>query len=142
MEYIKDPRSFGNKSKGVNSSKNINAWGRKLQADWMREIAVGEVSEEMDDEGNIREVIPRPNSQLIRSIGYIQEAIAWNPDGNFDRVSAMGMCMILREELAQIQAKESIEMVKTKSKDDFFERMDKYSRRKSYNPENFQVKPF
>jgi hypothetical protein len=142
MEYIKDPRSYGNKAKGTNSSKNINAWGRKLQADWMRAIAVGEVSEEMDDEGNIREVIPRPNSQLIRSIGYIQEAIAWNPDGNFDRVSAMGMCMILREELAQIQAKESIEMVKTKSKDDFFERMDKYSRRKSYNPENFQVKPF
>jgi hypothetical protein len=39
-----------------------------------------------------------PNLRRIRSIGYIKEAIAWNPDINTDRCSAMDMVMILRED--------------------------------------------
>ena len=37
----------------------------------------------------------RLNLHRLRSIGYIEEAIYWNPDGNFDRVSAGGMLFIL-----------------------------------------------
>lgn len=71
-------------SKGTNSGTKINAWARRLQADWM--LAKANADESM------------MNLHKIRSIGYLKEAINWNADGNFDRVSAMGMLMILREE--------------------------------------------
>lgn len=84
MEYTKNTPNYGNKSKGVNSNTKVNAWGRRLQADWM-------LSPCSDDKTLL-------NLHKIRSIGYLKEAINWNPDGNFDRVSAMGMLMILRED--------------------------------------------
>lgn len=31
----------------------------------------------------------------------IDELIAWNPDGNFDEISAMGMAMIMRADIAK-----------------------------------------
>jgi hypothetical protein len=46
-----------------------------------------------------------PNLRRIRSIGYIKECIAWNPDINTDRVSAMDMVMILREDRAKMTTK-------------------------------------
>lgn len=96
MDMIK-PNYFGNKLKGTNSSVKVNAFGRSLYADWLREKAYGI---ETDAEGN--EIIV-PNVYKIRSIGLIQETIAWNPEGNFDRVSAMGMLMILREDRAKLE---------------------------------------
>ena len=81
--------NYGNKAKGTNSGKNINIWGRRLQADWMKSPAYGHEEDGLS------------NLHKIRSIGYLKEAIAWNPDGNFDRISAMGMLMILREEVRQ-----------------------------------------
>lgn len=89
MEYMKYT-PYGNKSKGTGSGVKINAWGRRLQVDWMFEQAYGE------EDGIL-------NMHTIRSIGYLKEAVAWNIDGNFDRVSAMGMLMILREEKAKYQ---------------------------------------
>lgn len=86
MELVKAVGLSGNKSKGTNSGTKINAWGRRLQADWMIGGAYGE-----EKKGLL-------NLHKIRSIAYVKEAIGWNPDGNFDRVSAMGMLMILREE--------------------------------------------
>jgi len=85
---------IGNKSKGCNSSKQLNAWARRLQAQWMVEQAY--VNEDIEDDNNLM------NLHRIRSIGYIKEAIQYNPDGNFDRVSAMGMLMILKEDRARI----------------------------------------
>lgn len=129
MEYIKDPRMYGNKAKGTNSSKNVNAWGRRLQADWMRDIAAGETNTYTDPEtGEEIERIPLMNLQKIRSIAYLKETVTWNPDGNFDRISAMGMCMILREELAKFEAKETVRVNRGKSRDKFFQRMDNYNR--------------
>ena len=40
--------------------------------------------------------------RTIRSLGYLEELYEWNQDGNFDRVSAMGMVMILRKERTKI----------------------------------------
>ena len=54
--------------------------------------------EVFDDETGDSSLISIPNLRRIRSIGYIKEAIAWNPDINTDRVSAMDMVMILRED--------------------------------------------
>src|SRR5690606_10697501 len=84
MNLVKSTNLYGNKALGTNSSVKVNAWGRRLQADWMVEPAYGQ-----EDKLNLH---------TIRSIGYLKEAIGWNIDCNADRVSAMGMLMILREE--------------------------------------------
>jgi hypothetical protein len=34
----------------------------------------------------------------MRGIAHIEEAIKWNSDGNFDRISAAGMLFIIRED--------------------------------------------
>jgi hypothetical protein len=95
MEMVKATNLYGNKSKGFNSGKTVNAWGRRLQADWM-------LSPSYEDKNKL-------NLHTIRSIGYLKEAISWNADGNFDRVSAMTPVMILREEYFKhvLQAQEN-----------------------------------
>lgn len=92
MEMVKG-QLYGNKAKGTNATAMINAWGRRLQRDWMLTEAY---TQEFDDEGN--QASHKLNMHTIRSKPYIEELIKWNPDGNFDRVSAMGMLMILRED--------------------------------------------
>lgn len=78
-------------SKGTNSGKMINAWGRRLQRDWLLTPAI---NKNFDKEGDV--VDHTLNLHRIRSLAYLEELIKWNIDGNFDRVSAMGMCMILK----------------------------------------------
>lgn len=86
MDMVKATNLYGNKAKGTHANKEINKWGRLLQAQWMQTKAHGDE----DDE--------RLNMHRIRSIPYIEECIAWNSDGNFDRVSSAGMLFILRED--------------------------------------------
>ena len=93
LDIVTTSYSGGNKAKGVNSSKKLNAWGRRLQVTWMMENAYKTNSEDPD----------LINLHKVRSIGYLKECTAWNPDGNFDRVSAMGMLMILRAERERFQ---------------------------------------
>ena len=90
---------IGNKSKGVNSSKKINAWGRRLQATWLIQPAYKQLK--YDDEGEEIEQDTILNLQTIRSVGYIKELIAWHPNINADRVSAAGVLMILRADREQ-----------------------------------------
>jgi len=84
---------IGNKSKGCNSSKKLNQWGRRLQATWMVQSAY--IQNEEEEEKQLL------NLHKIRSIGYIKEAISWHEDINADRISAMGMLMILRADREQ-----------------------------------------
>lgn len=111
MELIKAVGLYGNKLKGTNSNSKINAWGRRLQADWMVGKAYG-----AEDKLNLH---------TIRSIAYLKEAIGWNEDGNFDRVSGMGMLMILREEYKkykyQLHEESLGKKIKTLSRDPFFD---------------------
>lgn len=98
-EYLKNTEVvksnlYGNKNKGLNSSKIINAHGRSLLKDW---LMTPSQSQKTDDEGN--QVGERLNMHDIRSICLLEELIMWNIDGNFDRVSAMGMLMIYRAEM-------------------------------------------
>ena len=86
MDMVKATNLYGNKAKGTHANKEINKWGRLLQAQWMQTKAHGDD----DDE--------RLNLHRIRSLAYMEECIAWNPDGNFDRVSAAGMLFLLRED--------------------------------------------
>jgi hypothetical protein len=119
MDYVKASNLYGNKAKGTHANKELNKWGRKLQADWMLTKAVGD-----DDD-------PRLNLHRLRSLAYIEECIKWNSDGNFDRVSAAGMLFILREDrYKRIQTAKENQDVKYKSiaEDNFF--------KKNYNKQN------
>jgi hypothetical protein len=72
----------------------------------------------------------------IRSIALLQETIAWNPDGNFDDISALGMLMIYREDLVQIKL--TVERGdKTLADDDFWKRRRTSVSTYSYNREFF-----
>jgi hypothetical protein len=84
--YLINEYVITHNSKGTHSNKRVNQWGRRLQADWL--IADYKTS----DDKTI------PNLRRVQSIAYLKELIAWHEDINADRVSAMGMCMILREE--------------------------------------------
>jgi hypothetical protein len=109
MELVKLTGQYGNKAKGTHASAAINKLGRDLQAEWMMSDSYGE-----DNIWNLHK---------IRSFGYIEEAIKWNADGNFDRISSMGMLMILREERKKRtqQAKENKDKkLKQLSEDPFF----------------------
>ena len=86
MDMVKQTNMYGNRALGTHANAHINAWGRLLQADWQVSKAAGP-----DDD-------PRLNLHKLRSIGYIEECIKWNADGNFDRVSAGIMLFILRED--------------------------------------------
>ena len=86
LEMIKGTNLGGNKAKGANANPKVNAWGRRLQADYMLSPVEGQ-----EETGLVQ-------LQRLRSITYIKEAIGWNEDANFDRISSMGMLMILREE--------------------------------------------
>ena len=77
--------------KGTRATAPINAWGRQLQVTWMLSKSYSNEQTEEDETMIL-------NLHRLRSLGYIEECIAWNPDGNFDRVSAAGMLFILREE--------------------------------------------
>lgn len=94
MDIVKS-NLFGNKSKGTRTTKEVIGLGKTLQRQWQ----LSQYEEERYDEstGQI-ETLSIPNLRRIRSIGYIKECIAWNPDINTDRVSAMDMVMILRED--------------------------------------------
>jgi len=108
MELTTPKAQYGNKSKGTHASAAINKLGRDLQAEWMMTDAYGE-----DNLWNLHK---------LRSFGYLEEAIKWNADGNFDRISSMGMLMILREERKKRnqQAKENKQKKLNQLSDDPF----------------------
>lgn len=94
-DYIAKKEAYGNKKKGTPPTPAINAWGRRLQADWM--LTYNSYYDDL-------------NFKHIRSIGYMREAVSWNPDANFDRISGGNMLFIFREEkLKHIREGKSLE---------------------------------
>lgn len=85
---------FGNRSKGTRASIGINNDALRLQKTWMLTPRV-----KLDE--NEKE-ISTLTLRTIRSLGYLEELYEYNSDGNFDRISAMGMVMILRQDRVKI----------------------------------------
>lgn len=92
MDLVKSTNLYGNLAKGTMANKETNKWGRLLQAQWM----LTRYDDSLDEESKPIDMSLKLHH--VRSIPYLEECIAWNQDGNFDRVSAMGMLMILRED--------------------------------------------
>ena len=89
---------FGNRSKGTRTTQSLIADGLRLQKTWMLSK-----KEYVDHDGERIETI---NLRRIKSLGYLEELYEYNSDNNFDRISAMNMVMILRQE--RIKLTESI----------------------------------
>lgn len=94
----------GNKSKGTNASETTNKFARSLLRTWLMKTEDEEITK----------------IQKIRSLGLLRELIAYHPRGNFDRISALGMVMILRENNIKVIVDELTE--DSTPKDDFFSR--------------------
>lgn len=84
---------YGNKNKGVNATAPINAYARNLLRSWL----LKPVPMIQTIDGEEKEVMI-PNLYRLRSRALIKELILYNSEGNFDRISAMGMLMLLRED--------------------------------------------
>ena len=98
LDFLKDKQlikdmSYGNKAKGTNATLPINQFGRSLLRGWLlKPITITSKVEDQQIEHTI------PNLFKIRNRALIQELINYNVDGNFDRISSMGMLMLLRED--------------------------------------------
>ena len=98
LEFLKDKQmikdtGYGNKAKGTNATEAINAFARnRLRAWLLKPTTVIQVVDGEETEVNI------PNLFTLRSRAFIKELINYNSEGNFDRISAAGMLMLLRED--------------------------------------------
>lgn len=98
LEYLRDKQlikevGYGNKAKGVNATQAINAYGRNLLRGWLLRPTV--VIQEVDGEP---QEVAIPSLFTIRNRALLKELINYNNQGNFDRISAMGMLMLFRED--------------------------------------------
>lgn len=98
-EYLRDKQlikytSFGSSAKGVNANAAINNYANSLIRDWLLKpvitISKGENGESIES--------TIPNLYNIRNRALLEELIAFNPEINVDRIRALGMVMLYREE--------------------------------------------
>lgn len=97
LDFLKEKQmmkdGYGNKSKGTNASPAINAYARSRLRSWL--LAPVPVMQTID--GEDKEVMV-PRLFTVRNRALLKELINYNSEGNFDRISAMGMLMLLRED--------------------------------------------
>lgn len=97
LDFLKEKQmmkdGYGNKSKGTNASPAINAYARSRLRSWL--LAPVPIMQNID--GEEKEVMV-PRLFTVRNRALLKELINYNSEGNFDRISAMGMLMLLRED--------------------------------------------
>ena len=97
-QYLRDKQlikysSFGSSAYGVNASAAINNYANGLIRDWLLKPVT--IIQNID--GEDREITMQ-NLQFIKNRALLEELIAFNPEINVDRVRALGMVMLYREE--------------------------------------------
>lgn len=97
-EYLRDKQiikyqGFGNTSKGVAASMPVNNYANGLIREWLIKPVTIVVNE---DGQEVEKVVS--NIAFIKNRALLQELISYNPDGNFDRIRALGMVMLYRGE--------------------------------------------
>ena len=119
--YLKDVDviktiGFGNKAKGVNATAAVNTYANKLIKEWLLKVnSFVKTLPYKDDNGNeyYKDVeVQEFNLYNIRNRALIKELIQFNADGNFDRVRALGMVMLYRQQyliLYEGNVKEGVE---------------------------------
>lgn len=97
-EYLRDKQiikysSFGSNAKGVNASAAINNYANGLIRDWLLKPIPTIIVED-----GVEKQVQIPNLYFIRGRALLEELIAFDPVRNFDRIRALGMLMLYREE--------------------------------------------
>lgn len=97
LDFLKEKQmmkdGYGNKSKGTNASPAINAYARSRLRSWL--LAPVIIMQTIDGE---EKEVKVPRLFTVRNRALLKELINYNSEGNFDRISAMGMLMLLRED--------------------------------------------
>ncbi len=94
-DIVKDSKV--KRKKGIHMVESIKAWGEREIRDWLNE-----------------EVAPgKKQLTKIMSVPLLQELIAYNDKGNFDRVMALMMVMLYKKELhnVHVKKKESVNKI-------------------------------
>ena len=128
-QYLRDKQiikysGFGSSSKGVSATASVNNFANRLIKDWFNKL----VPIERTDENGNKEIIQTPSLYLLKTRALIEEAIQFNPEINVDRIRALGMVMLYREEYIILYGnnlnRESREKVRKDdpSNDPFFQR--------------------
>ena len=97
-EYLRDKQmvkysAFGSNAKGVNASAVINNYANGLLKDWL----LKPIPTIIVEDGEEKE-ITIPNLYRLKNRALIDELINFTPEINVDRIRAMGMVMLYREE--------------------------------------------
>lgn len=114
-EALQEGIKTGSRRRGTTPSTRLNAYARGLIARWLLEPTNNP---------------DRPEEMQVhkfRCLPALQELAVWNIDGNFDRVSALGMAMLIMQD----REKYNIETMATKEKPDPF--WDRHFKKKSYS---------
>lgn len=95
-EYLKDKDiikniGVGNNSKGVKATKPVNDYANRLIRDWL----LKPVTIQSGEDGEETTVF---NLTRIRNRALIKELMLYNPDINVDRIRALGLLMLYREQ--------------------------------------------
>ena len=106
-------KSLLNRGKGTPATVPIQKWGRELILMYLLNPV---------EKGS--EIL---NLHKIRSIPLLQELIYWNPNGNFDRVDALSMMLILNEDMQHIKVEE--DGLRKPSVSPFFARMEMFKQK-------------
>ena len=85
--------NFGSNKYGVNASAAINNYANSLIREWLIKPVEIAVSKNGEDE-----IIHTQNLYLLRCRALIEELVSFNTENNFDRIRALGMVMLYREE--------------------------------------------
>ena len=128
-QYLRDKQiikysGFGSSAKGVSATAPVNNFANRLIKDWFNKL----VPIERTDENGNKEIIQTPSLYLLKTRALIEEAIQFNPEINVDRIRALGMVMLYREEYIILYGnnlnRESREKVRKEdpSNDPFFKR--------------------
>lgn len=128
-QYLRDKQiikysGFGSSAKGVSATAPVNNFANRLIKDWFNKLVP---IERTDEDGN-KEIVQTPSLYLLKARALIEEAIQFNPEINVDRIRALGMVMLYREEYIILYGnnlnRESREKVRKddSSNDPFFKR--------------------
>lgn len=93
-DMIKSSSYINNKSFGVNASASINNYARHLLREWLIKPVV---TTSRNEQGELI-TTTKPLLYTIRNRALLKELLLFNSEGNFDRISAMGMLMLYRED--------------------------------------------
>lgn len=106
-EYLKDEDKIktigiGNKSKGVNATAAVNNYANDLIRDWLlkpyTQLKTLPVKREDGREEMKEFEVTEFSLYTLRNRALIKELMLFSPDGNFDRIRALGMVMLYRQQ--------------------------------------------